>query len=211
MCQQARSILAWTSPIQRIGGQFFKKTFQITGRFFIFLFLGISSVYAQTAVDYVQRGNAYQAQENYDQAIADYTKAIDISPEFAKAYDNRGVAYAKIGQLSSAISDFTMAIANNPNDAQAYNNRGHAYAKLDNFFQAISDYTRAIKINPNYAKAYNNRGIAFYTTKKYDKAWADAHKVEELGGTVDPNFIAELRKAAPSGIPSEGGASGNDK
>ena len=162
----------------------------------IVLFLSISFVYAQTAVDYVQRGNAYYEQGKYDQAISDYTKAIDINPDFAKAYDNRGAAYAQKGNLSGAISDFTMAIANNPNDAEAYNNRGHAYAKLGNYVQAISDYTKAIKINPNYIKAYNNRAHVFYDIKKYDRAWADVQKAEELGITVDPDFIEELKQAS---------------
>ncbi len=158
------------------------------------LLLSIPLVYAQTAVDYVQKGNTYYEQGKYDQAIADYTEAIDINPHFAKAYDNRGAAYAQKGNLSGAISDFTMAIANNPNDAEAYNNRGRAYAKLGNYVQAVSDYSKAIKINPNYGKAYNNRARVFYDIKKYTRAWADVQKAEELGITVNPDFIEELKK-----------------
>jgi tetratricopeptide (TPR) repeat protein len=167
-----------------------KKAFQIFGGLFLFL----SPVYAQSVVDYVQIGNSSYAKGKYDQAIEAYTKAIDIDPDFAKAYDNRGAAYAQEGNLSSAISDFTMAIANNPNDAEAYNNRGRAYAKLGDYVPAVSDFTKAIKIEPDYTKAYNNRAHVFYDIKKYDRALADVQKVQALGGTVDPDFLEELKQ-----------------
>jgi len=162
----------------------------------IALLLNTSFVYAQTAVEYLQNGNDDFSRHNFDQAIYEYTKAIDINPNLAKAYNNRGVAYAQEGSLSRAISDFTMAIADNVNDAEAYNNRGHAYAEVGNNDQAISDYTKAIDINAIYVKAYNNRQVLYYKMGLYDKAWVDVHQVEKIGGTIDPNFIEALKKAS---------------
>lgn len=133
---------------------------------------------------------------NFDQAIVDYTKAIDINPNLAKAYDNRGVAYAKEGSFSRAITDFTMAIANNSKDAEAYNNRGSAYASQGHLSRAVFDYTKAIENNAFYVKAYDNRERAYYKLKEYDKAWADVHTVEAIGGRVDPYFIEDLKKAS---------------
>jgi tetratricopeptide (TPR) repeat protein len=160
------------------------------------LFLSTSSVYAETAGEYLQNGNDSLNEGDFDQAIFDYTKALDINPNIAKAYDNRGVAYALRGYPAPAIADFTMAIANDPKDAEAYNNRGHAYAQKDNLTQAIADYTKAIDINTFYVKAYNNRELAFYMMKEYDKAWSDVHTVEKIGGAIDSNFIETLRKAS---------------
>ena len=79
----------------------------------VLLFFNIAPVYAETAAEDLQSGNDYFSQGYFDQAIIEYTKAIDIDPNYAKAYDNRGVAYAKEGSFSRAIADFTMAIANN--------------------------------------------------------------------------------------------------
>ena len=159
------------------------------------LFLSVS-VYAQTAEEYLSNGNDDFKLGSFDQAIIKYTKAIDINPHLAKAYNNRGVAYAQEGSLSRAIADFTMAIANDLKDAAAYNNRGHAYAEQGNLSQAIFDYTKAIEINTFYVKAYNNREAAYYKLKEYDKAWADVHTVERMGGAVDPYFIEDLKKAS---------------
>ena len=159
------------------------------------LFLSVS-VYAQTAEEYLRSGNDNFKLDNFDQAIVDYTRAIDINPNLAKAYNNRGVAYAREGSLPRAIADFTMAIANNLKDAEAYNNRGRAYARQGNLSQAVFDYTKAIKNNAFYVKAYNNRGLAYYKLKEYDKAWSDVHTVEAIGGRADSYFIEELKKAS---------------
>ena len=89
-----------------------------------------------------------------------------------------------------------MAIADNFKDAEAYNNRGHAYAEEGDFSQAIFDYTKAIELNAFYVKAYNNREIVYYKLKEYDKAWADVNTVKAIGGTIDPYFIEDLKKAS---------------
>ena len=42
---------------------------------------------------YYNRGNVYRENDQYDKAISDYTKAIELNPRFSGAYNNRGVAY----------------------------------------------------------------------------------------------------------------------
>jgi lipoprotein NlpI len=42
---------------------------------------------------YEYRGNALARKGDYERAIADITKAIEIDPEFSYAYGNRGSAY----------------------------------------------------------------------------------------------------------------------
>lgn len=160
------------------------------------LVLNISSVFAQTAEEYLSNGNDSFKRGHFDQAISEYTQAIDIDPNLEKAFNNRGVAYAQEGSLQRAIDDFTLAIAINLKDAEAYNNRGHAYDKMGNLTQAIADYTSAIANNAFYVKAYNNRALAFYKLGKYDKAWADVFVIEGLGSPVDPDLYNDLKKAS---------------
>jgi len=91
----------------------------------------------------------------YDQAISDYTKAIEIDPGHSTAYNNRGVAYGEKGQYDRAISDYTKAIEINPRFAAAYYNRGLAYQNKGGYDQAIPDYNKALEINPRLAEAYH--------------------------------------------------------
>jgi tetratricopeptide (TPR) repeat protein len=98
---------------------------------------------------YTIRGNAYDNKGQYDQAIADFTKAIEINPRYAKAYTNRGSVYNSKGQADRAIADYGKAIEINPRYANAYNNRGIAYEKKKLRDKAIADYRAALEVNPS--------------------------------------------------------------
>jgi len=58
---------------------------------------------------YHYRGEAYRRKGDYDQAIADCTKAIRIDPKYAWAYYSRGLAYKKKGDTNRANADFAEA------------------------------------------------------------------------------------------------------
>jgi len=105
------------------------------------------------------RADDYQRGQ-YDEAILDLNKAIEINSRYAEAYFNRGVVYGKGKQrYNQAISDFTKAIVINPAYAEAYTNRRNAYASKNQYDKAILDYKKAIEINPKLAETYNNLGI----------------------------------------------------
>jgi tetratricopeptide (TPR) repeat protein len=125
------------------------------------------------ATIYNNRGVAYADQGDHAHAIADYTQAIALNPDFANAYNNRGLAYHHQGSYIQAIADYTQAVALNPADADAYNNRGVAYADQGDHAHAIADYTQAIALNPDFANAYNNRGIAYADQDDHAHAIAD--------------------------------------
>ena len=58
---------------------------------------------------YTIRGISYSNLGQDQNAINDYTKAIQLDPDYAKAYYNRGTSYAKLGQYTLANADGTMA------------------------------------------------------------------------------------------------------
>ena len=59
---------------------------------------------------YFNRGNTYLATGQYDQAIADYTKALELNPQDALAYNNRGLAYFYLkGEYDKAWEDVSKA------------------------------------------------------------------------------------------------------
>ena len=59
-----------------------------------------------------------------------YSKALELSPEYALVYSNRGDAYIELGEYQKAIDDCTEAIKLDPVFAFAYYNRGIAYTLL---------------------------------------------------------------------------------
>jgi len=68
----------------------------------------------EDAKAYVNRGAAYRKKGNYDRAIADFNKAIELDPGCAEAYHNRGVAYRRKGEHKRAIADLNKAMKLTP-------------------------------------------------------------------------------------------------
>ena len=79
-------------------------------------------------LDYNKLGIAYAKKGQYDRAISNFSKALEMNPRDIRAYRNRGHAYAEKGQYDQAISDYTKALEMNPRDARAYNSLGWIFA-----------------------------------------------------------------------------------
>jgi len=129
---------------------------------------------------YFNRGFAYGRIGQYDQAISDLTKALEINPRFADAYLFRADAYAQIGKYDQAISDYTKALEINPRFAHAYWGRGFIYLKTFKHEQAILDFTNALEIYPGLFEAFLFRGDAYLQIGKFDKAIHDLNKAIEI-------------------------------
>src|SRR5208283_2227106 len=84
------------------------------------LFLVTGSAFGDAADDLCGRGSAKGIKGDWDGAIADYTKAIDLKPDFAIAYCSRGSAEAMKGEWDGAIADYTKALKLKPDLAEAY-------------------------------------------------------------------------------------------
>jgi tetratricopeptide (TPR) repeat protein len=100
----------------------------------------------ESAGDFVNRGNAEMAKGDLDGAIADYTKVIELEPEYAPAYLNRGFAKANKGDLDGAIADYNRAIEINPKYADAYYSRGYAKKAKGDQAGADEDLAQAAKL-----------------------------------------------------------------
>ena len=118
--------------------------------------------------------------DHYNRAIAEYTKAIELKPDYANAYNNRGNAYSNKSDYSRAIADYTKAIELKAGFTNAYYNRGTAYYRKSDYGCAIADLTKAIELKPDYADAYNNRGHAYHSKGDHARAQADFDKAKQL-------------------------------
>jgi tetratricopeptide (TPR) repeat protein len=157
--------------------------------------LGVATTVARTvqsptlkADDYFLLANQKYQNKDYQGALADYSKAISLDPNYTNAYVNRGfLQNDKLNDIQGALADFNKAIALDPNYASyAYAGRGFLkYDKLNDTPGALADFNKTIALDPNNAIAYVGRGFVRY--KKFNDvqgALADSNKAIAL----DPNY-----------------------
>jgi hypothetical protein len=78
-------------------------------------------VQAEHAADiYCGRGIAFASQGQLDRAIMDYNKALELKPEYYKAYINRAIVFAQKKDFDAAISDFKRAVEIDPASGEGY-------------------------------------------------------------------------------------------
>jgi tetratricopeptide (TPR) repeat protein len=97
---------------------------------------------------YFSSGLNCEAVGRYDQAIADYNKAIALNPNSAFPYDGRAWINHERGADAEALLDAEKAVSLAPTNAAIIRNRGLIYEKLGQRDKAIADYNAALKLYP---------------------------------------------------------------
>jgi tetratricopeptide (TPR) repeat protein len=106
-------------------------------------------------VKYVLQGMVFMKEDKYDQAISEFTKAIELDPDndkYAEVYVSRGICYVEVQEYDKAIDDFTKCIELDPNNANAYGGRGHCYTLKGEIDKAVADFAKATQLNPDLLK-----------------------------------------------------------
>lgn len=138
------------------------------------------------------RAQAHYLKGDYDQAIADYTVALQFTPASAALHIDRGLAYEEKPDYDRAIADYTQAIRIAPNEARAYSCRGRVYTAQRNYEPAVADFTQAIRAEPDWGLSYYLRGHAYEETGRRESAIADYRKALAV---VRPYDAALVRAA----------------
>lgn len=145
----------------------------------------------ETAIHLFKATN-YGNKEMLGEAVIEYKKAIEINPDYAKAYNGLGITYFRKKMLDEAIVEFKKAIEINSDYVEAHYHLGAAYFKKSMLDEAIIEFKKAIKIDPDYTDAYYNLAIVYYFKKEYKLAIQYCDKAVQLGYKSDPKFLKAL-------------------
>lgn len=147
--------------------------------------------YRMHTVGYVYgfRGYAQYIMEQYEAALSDLNRTIEIVPEWSTGYYIRGLIQYQNRELQAAVDDYTQAIERKHKykrkvDTKYYMSRGDAYWNLGQTENAAADFTKCIKLDSRWAYAYLRRGSARYALEDQQGAKADYEKAIK----IDPHF-----------------------
>jgi tetratricopeptide (TPR) repeat protein len=170
------------------------------------------------AENYLYRGIFRYLTQKYNQAIEDFTKAIELDERNLPAYFMRANTHFKmietIEKISSSenillnanksssnntplsneayndiFTDYSVVLYMNPNFYFAYYNRGNVYLKNEQYYLALDEYNKAIEGDASFAEAYFNRGLVKILLGDIDGGASDLSKAGELGIEKSYNVI----------------------
>ena len=119
------------------------------------------------------RGTVFEHREEYDKALADYDRVVDLSPTLPLAYGRRGALYFKLGQFEDSIADFNKEIELEPPKAQNHWQRGISYFYAGRYEDGWKQFELSQRtVNPN---DYEN-GIFHFLCMARAKGVAEARK-----------------------------------
>ena len=121
----------------------------------------------------LEEGNNAYFNQNYQRAISNYNRAININPNFAEAYNNRGNANVMIKNFQQAAQDYQNAINFNRVDSRIHSNLGSVYYMMKDYNSAVREYTNAINLNPNFETAYVSRAYAYSYLQQFKNSLED--------------------------------------
>lgn len=131
------------------------------------------------------RSEAYFDSLQYDLALKDLNKVLQVDKKSALCHQRRAEIYLLTGKPSLAIPDLTEAIALDPHQPRHLILRGKAYAMLKQYKTAINDYSASIKLVPYIGEAYRQRAKAYRLSGNA----ALAAKDEQLAKRMDTEFF----------------------
>lgn len=134
---------------------------------------------------YGLRGFENYSSERYEEAIKDYSKAIELDPGQYDYHCNRAIAYEKLGLNSWALLDYTQMVALEPKQYKGYYYRALLLMKMNLYAESLPDLDATLKLRPEKEKMddfwiYHQRSIANSQSQRVQKAISDASKVIEL-------------------------------
>ncbi len=129
----------------------------------------------------------------YDEAIAEFTRAIQLSPEDARIYNDRGRVYHRMNRFPEAMADFSKAIELAPKDYAGYAERGAVQVSQNQMETALADLNKALELNPGDTQTLRWRASAYRGLKQYDLAVQDYAAVLSKS---DPTASDQARLAA---------------
>lgn len=115
-------------------------------------------------------GDVYGRHGDKEGALREFSRAIELKPNYADAYHNLGNTYREMGQMDKALQSYQTAANLNPNLWQSYQNIAAIYFQDKQYDQAAEYIQKAIQINPKNINLYINLGVIYLTQGDKEKA-----------------------------------------
>jgi tetratricopeptide (TPR) repeat protein len=122
-------------------------------------------------------GNQYAGQQEYEKAVEQYKKSIELNPKFAGAYNSLGYTYRPMERYADAEAAFKQYIELIPGDPNPYDSYAELLMKTGRFDESIAQYRKALSVDPHFSNSFIGIATNLMLQDKHDAAAAEAQKL----------------------------------
>jgi serine/threonine protein kinase/tetratricopeptide (TPR) repeat protein/WD40 repeat protein len=126
------------------------------------------------------RADAWKHLGKPEQAIMDFTLAIEIDSENLWPRMRRADYFSFLNRPEEALRDWSDAVMRQPDNSFYLNNRGNCYYQLQRYEESLEDFERAIAIDPKNDEAWDNQGKAYLALNNLDEALRSLNQAVEI-------------------------------
>ncbi|UCD84218.1 MAG: tetratricopeptide repeat protein [Deltaproteobacteria bacterium] len=138
-------------------------------------------------------GQSYEELNNWDLALSEYRKTVDLEPRHLNARRRLGLGYLETGSNLFAAREFMTVLQYQPDDPLSLFKLGVIFHREGKYNQAIKYFQRVIAVDPQYSKAYYNLGVIYaYDQKDLQQAIYYFRRFAELN--PDSEHTAEIKQ-----------------
>jgi len=144
--------------------------------FTLLVMFAVVSANGQSAKKYYKAGEDFFAVNKFEDAIKQFTKAIELDPDYDRAYIHRALVHERMNNYSTAAEDYERALVFLTKDETVYYAAGNAYFKSEQYGAALAKLNTALTMKSNYLEAYQIRNQVFIALERYDDALDDCKR-----------------------------------
>ncbi|MCC7301786.1 MAG: tetratricopeptide repeat protein [Bacteroidia bacterium] len=138
------------------------------------------SVQAQTAKKYYSAGKKFMEMGNCQEAVNNFTKALEMDPQMEDVYISRAECYEKMDKKTEAAEDYRLATTFAPKEEKYFYNAGRLYFEIRQFEKADEMLKKALSLNKNYLDAIEYSIYTLLQLKKFTQALTLAEQAVDL-------------------------------
>ena len=120
--------------------------------------------------EHQDRGLLYAERGIFEDAIAEFKKAVEFTPDFSEGWNNMGVCHLYLNHLKEASQCLVEAVKHYPGWAVALANLGLVHHRAKNHEKAITYYRQSVSKNKNQPQVWESLGEALETAGQQQEA-----------------------------------------
>jgi tetratricopeptide (TPR) repeat protein len=136
---------------------------------------------------YQRRGYADVSEQNYQDAINEYSEALKLTPQDVRIYEQRAAVEMKINDYDKALADYSEIIKLKPNEVRYYNYRAYIYELKSDLKNSMADTEKVLKLDANNQDAKGRK-------QRLEQKIAESQPLIPPPGAVKPKTSPEGKK-----------------